>query len=316
MKRLQKWSVLLTALLLAGVCSLALAGCGSRDKPLEEGEKAYQIYYLNTAMTRTVPQEYRTKTEDTELLIEELMDNFQRVPADLDCQAALLDKVIYRGFRQEDMVLYLFFDNNYTSMKSYREILCRSALVKTLTQVPGVDYISIYSGDQPLMDAGGMPVGLLSASDFVDDISDVNAYENTELTLYFTDEAGEKLYAEKREVMYNINTSVEKLVLEELISGPESRGLKPTLDSSIKVLNVSVNENVCYLNFDAAFLNNALEVRDYIPIYSIVNSLSELTGISRVQIAVNGSQDMAFRDSISLNTAFERNLDYIGGTEH
>lgn len=315
MKRLWKWSVLLTVLLLAGVCALMLTGCGGNDS-LEEGEQAYQIYYLNTTATRMAPQEYRTKTQDTDQLIEELMDGFRHVPADLDCQAALSDKVVYQGFRRDGMVLYLFFDNNYTSMKAEREILCRAALVKTLTQVAGVDYVSIYSGDQPLMSAGGMPVGIMAASDFVDDISDVNAYESTELTLYFTDAAGEKLYAEKREVMHNINTSAEKVVLEELISGPEQWGLKPTLDSSIKVLNVSVNENVCYLNFDGAFLNNALEVKDYIPIYSIVNSLSELTGISRVQIAVNGSQEVLFRDSISLNTTFERNLDYIGGNEN
>lgn len=315
MKRLWKWSVLLTALLLAGVCSLALTGC-SGTRELEEGEKAYQIYYLNTATTRMVPQEYRTKTQDTDQLIEELMDCFRHVPADLDCQGALSDKAVYQGFRRDDMVLYLFFDNGYTSMKSGREILCRAALVKTLTQVEGVDYVSIYTGDQPLMNTAGMPVGMMSASDFVDSVSDVNAYESTELTLYFTDQAGEKLYAEKRNVMHNINTSAEKVVLEELISGPEQWGLKPTLDPSIKVLNVSVNENVCYLNFDGAFLNNALEVKDYIPIYSIVNSLSELTGISRVQIAVNGSQEMSFRDSIPLNTAFERNLDYIGGNEN
>ena len=67
------------------------------------------------------------------------------------------------------------------------------------------------------------------------------------------------------------------------------------------------------MNFDAAFLNNSLEVKDYIPIYSIVNSLSELSNVNRVQITVNGSQEVTFRENISLNTLFERDLDYIGG---
>lgn len=184
--------------------------------------------------------------------------------------------------------------------------------MRTLTQVPGIDYISIYSGDQLLMDKNGMPVGMLSAADFIDSISDVNAYERTELILYFTDENGEQLFPEKREVIHNINTSVEKLILEELLSGPEQPGLEPTLDSNIGLLNVSTNENVCYLNFDIGFLNNSLEVKDYIPIYSIVNSLSELSSVNRVQISVNGAQNVKFRDSIELNTMFERNLDYIG----
>lgn len=296
---------------------LALAaGCGRKEEPLEEGETAYQVYYLNTAMTRLDAREYRTKTTDPELLIQELMDRFQNVPADMDCQAALAEKVVYQGSKQEEQVLYLYFDNNYTSMKADREILCRAALAKTLTQVPGVEYINIYSGDQPLLDRSGMPVGMLSGSDFIEGISDVNAYEKMELTLYFTDEKGEKLYPEKREVIRSINTSAERVVLEELIAGPESAELSPTLDPDTRLLNVSVNENVCYINFDTTFLTNSLEVNEYIPIYSIVNSLSELSSVNRVQIAINGKQDEKFRDSVSLNTLFERNLDYIGGTEN
>ncbi len=304
MRRFKVWLVLLTAIL--------LTGCMGREAPLDEGEERYQVYYLNSSATCLDPQEYRTRTDDTDLLIQELMDRFMKVPADLDSQAALSNKVTYQGYKQEDMVLYLYFDSGYASMPSEREILCRAALVRTLTQISGIDYISIYSGDQLLMDKSGMPAGMLSASDFVDSISDVNAYERAELTLYFTDATGEQLFAEKREVVHNINTSVEKVILEELLSGPRQPGLEPTLDPGSRLLNISTNENVCYLNFDSGFLNNSLEVKDYIPIYSIVNSLSELSSVNRVQISINGTQNMKFRDSIELNELFERNLDYIG----
>lgn len=297
-------------LLLTG---LLLAGCEKKEVPLEEGESEYQIYYMNQAVNKLIARPYRTKTTDTEALIAELMDGLLHVPADLEAQAVLSDKVVYLGCRKDDTVLYLFFDNNYTSMNTCQEILCRAALARTLTQVPGIEYISIYSGDQPLLDSSGMPAGPISATDFVDSITDVNAYERTELTLYFTDEQGSLLYPEKRSVMHNVNTSVERVILEELISGPDQPGLMPTLNSDIKILNVSVNENVCYVNLDAAFLNNSLEVKDYIPIYSIVNSLSEVSNVSRVQITVNGSQEVTFRETISLNTIFERNLDYTGG---
>ena len=155
MKRLKIWLMLLAVLL--------LAGCRGKETPLEEGEALYQVDYLNAAMNRLAPWEYRIREEDTDLLIQELMNRFMKVPADLDSQVALSEKVAYEGYKQEDMVLYLYFDSNYTSMQSYREILCRTALVRTLTQIPGIDYISIYSGDQPLMDMNGMPVGILSA---------------------------------------------------------------------------------------------------------------------------------------------------------
>ncbi len=312
---MKKWYKGILLLLLGCWLILGLAGCGKKDHLEEPGTSVYQIYYLNTAMTRLSPVEYLATSTDTDHLIQELMEQFQKVPDDVDCQAALTGKVVYQGYKQEDIVLYLYFDNNYTSMIPSREILCRAALAKTLTQIPGIQYINIYSGEQPLLDSNGMPVGGISSGDFVDSISDVNAYEWTELTLYFTDLEGEMLYAEKRNVIYNLNASLAQVILEELIKGPET-DLMPTLDPQTKLLNVSVNENMCYLNFDTSFLNNQLEVKDYIPIYSIVNSLSELSSVNQVQITVNGEQDVTFRETISLKEPFGRNLDYIGGMEH
>ena len=171
----------------------------------------------------------------------------------------------------------------------------------------------IYCADQPIVDETGNPVGMLAASDFVDSIRDVNSFERTELTLYFTDETGSKLVEECREVMRDTNTSVEKLIVEQLIQGPEQSGAYATIPRDVKLLNVSVNNAVCSINLDAAFLNNSLEVKEYIPIYAIVNSLSELSTVSRVQIRINGSQDAVFRDLIPLSTVFERNYDYIEG---
>lgn len=293
-----------------------MAGCSVDDDTQEVYN--YKIFYLNTAMTRLAPQDYETKTTDQDALVKELLDQFMVVPKDLDSQAALSDKVSLTKYQKEDVVLYLYFDAGYGSrsnMNASREILCRAALAKTLTQIPGIEYINIYVGDQPLLDGQGNPVGMMTGSDFVESISDVNAFEKSELVLFFADETGEKLVREERSVVHNVNTSLEKLIIEELIKGPEQEGNYRTLTGDTKLLNVSVNENICYVNFDSAFLNNAIEVKEYIPIYSIVNSLSELTSVNKVQISVNGSADVMFRDAISLNATFERNLD-LGGSEH
>ncbi|MBS1484674.1 MAG: GerMN domain-containing protein [Clostridium sp.] len=303
-------------LFLSVILSGLLAGCSQKEMPRptpEEGK--YLIYYLNTATTKLVPREYEAEATDKEALVDELMEQFLHVPKELDCQAALIDKVAYQGSRQEEQVLYLYFDVNYTGMKPEREILCRAALTRTLTQIPGVDYINIYCGDQPLMDRQGIPVGMLASTDFIMNTSNVNAYEKTELTLYFADETGNKLLEEKREVVHNINTSLEQLVVEQLIAGPGQEGRHPTLPSDCKILSLSVTDNVCYINFDSAFLNTSLPVSEYVPIYSIVDSLSEMTTVTKVQIMVNGSQNVMFRDVISLNTPFEKSQDYIEGAQ-
>ncbi len=294
-----------------------LAGCSKRaEEPGTPQEGVYKIYYLNASMTRLAPREYHTDTKGQEELVAELMNEFLNVPNDVDSQVALSDKVGYLGYRQEERVLFLYFDAGYTNrvnMKNTREILCRAALAKTMTQIDGIDYISIYVADQPLLDSYGNPVGVMADSDFIEGISDINAYEKSQLRLFFADETGSRLVEESREVVHSINTSLERLIVDELIKGPGTEGRFPTLPGDTKLLNVSLNENICYINFDSTFLNNTLEVKEYIPIYSIVNSLSEISTVSKVQITINGSQDVMFRDVISLNTQFERNLEI--GTE-
>ena len=163
------------------------------------------------------------------------------------------------------------------------------------------------------MDSYGNPVGMLAAGDFIDALSDVNTYEKSELTLYFADAEGQGLVEEKREVIHNSNTSMERLVVEQLLEGPQTEGCQATIPPDTKLLNISVTDNVCYVNFDGAFLNNSLGGREELPIYSIVNSLTQLTTVNRVQFSVNGSPTVMFRDVLSLDTLFEQNMDLVTG---
>lgn len=295
-----------------------MTGCGSRQAERTETlpESQYQIYYLNSGGTRLISEEYTTDTTEEIELINELMTQIQTVPKEVECQVVLSDKVEYQGYRLEQSVLYLYFDSNYAAMEPTREILCRTALARTLTQLSFVDHIMIYSGEQPLMDRNGNLVGMISASDFISSISDVNDFEKRKIVLYFADDEGNLLVPEEREVIHNTNTSLERLVVSELIKGPAEPGHYPVLPADMKILGMNVNENICYLNFDDAFLKSSLDVKPELPIYAIVNSLSELSSVNKVQITVNGTAETVFRDTIPLNTTFERNLDYIGGEKN
>ena len=308
MKKMRNCLALFLLLMLSVLC----IGCGKESGQAGTGS-GYTIYYLNASGKQLVGHTYEPQTGDQETLIKELMAALSTVPSDLECQSAMPSQVVKMSFRMEANVLHLYADANYALMDSVKEILCRAALTKTLTQIPGIDYLTIYCAEQPIMDGAGNPVGLMAASDFVDSIRDFNSFEKTEMTLYFANADGDMLLSEKREVMRSTNTSVEKLIVEQLIEGPKVTGRYATMPKDIKVLSVSVNETVCSINLDATFLNNTLEVKEYIPIYSIVNSLSELSTVSRVQIRINGSEDAVFRDLIPLSTVFVRDYDYIVG---
>ena len=110
-----------------------------------------------------------------------------------------------------------------------------------------------------------------------------------------------------------INTLYEKMIVEKLIEGTKSRLVYPTIAPDTKLLGVSVKDDICYVNLDERFLSTVYSLDPKVTIYSIVNSLSELSTVSRVQIRINGSEDAVFRDLIPLNTVFERNYEYIEG---
>lgn len=298
-------------LFLLAALSVLLSSCGKGKTEAISGEGNYRIYYLDKTITGLSSVNYKASSTGCQELIGELMEQFLKVPNSVDAVAAPGDRVTYKGCTVDSNIVNVYFDENYSSMKPARTVLCNAALTKTLTQIKGVEHVAVYSGDQPLKDAKGTPVGPLSAADFVDSISNVNSYEKREFKLYFADESGTKLLEEKREVIYSMDTPLERVVVEQLIQGPQTEGMKATLQPDAKLLSVSVNDGVCYLNFSKAFLTAMQNEDSSLTVYSIVNSLSELTTVKKVQIAVEGSQKVMLGDKISLDSLFERNLDYL-----
>lgn len=287
-----------------------ISACGRKEEEtLEKGE--YYIYYLNSSGTELSKVKYEAQSAERDELIDELVTEMMNVPGDKEVVSALDDKVAYERHELREDVVYLYFDSNYSLMKPYKEILTRKAIANTLERVKGIKFIGIYVDEQPLVDISGEVVPLFSSGDFIDGITNVNAYQKVKLKLYFASESGESLVEEDRSLFYDINTPLEKLVLEQLIQGPNSKNAKATIPADTGIINTYIDENICYINFDDAFLKQNLGVREDVAIYSIVNSILEINTINKVKILVNGSSNVMYRDMLNLDTVFERNLDYL-----
>ena len=163
-----------------------------------------------------------------------------------------------------------------------------------------------------MVDAKNNVVGLMTAESFVENPKEqINSLQEATITLYFSNKNGDGLVTEKRDVHYSSNISMEKLIVEQLLKGPEKKDAKSAIPSGTKLVSVSAVDGVCYVNFDEGFTNQDYEIQEPIVIYSIVNSLSELSTVSKVQISVNGSTKGVYRDSYKLDKVYERNLDYV-----
>lgn len=306
---MKKIARLLALVLMAGL----LAGC-RRDKA---PESEFYVFYINKEKTKVVEQPYEMTAEDTEGRIEELIAALSTDVDSVDYQKTISGKVEVTDYHLDNSQLALMFNEAYSTMTTLEEVLCRAAVVKTLVQIPGVDCVSFYIGDIPLVDKNGGVIGLMTEETFVENPGDqINSIRTADLQLYFANSTGDGLVMTEEEVEYSSNISKEKLIVENLLAGPKKKGLKSTIPEGTKLVNVVTTNGTCFVTLDSGFLNQNYEIQEPIVIYSIVNSLSELSTVNRVQISVNGNTDVVYRDSFPLNQLYERNLSYVVNLEN
>ncbi len=291
-------------LILCVVC--LMAGCG---KEPATGENVYNIYYVSNSENKVELHTYEASgTEDAEIL-EELVECLSVMPEKLEYKAPLAMGFTLQNVELQDGKCQLTVSKDYKNLPFTTEVLVRAALVRTLTQIDSVQYVGISLEGESLMDSTGAPVGWMSAEQFIDnDGNEINTYELGKVKLYFAGHDGTHLISAYREKRYLSTSSKERFVVQELIYGPSGQveGLYPTIHPGTQIINVTTKDGICYVNLSAHFLTAVNNVPVEMSIYSIVNSLVELSSVNKVQILVDGKIPDTFSQSL-----YERNLDIV-----
>jgi germination protein M len=284
---------------------LLLCGCSDKEP---EGDNVYSIYYLNNSATKVETHRQVVESDTLENMVDEMITALSTTPEKLEYKAPLALFHVQNVSVDEDRVT-IDADNDYSAMPATTEVLVRAAIVRTLTQLEQIKYVSITINGEQLYDNTGSPVGLMSADQFINnDGNEINTYELIKVKLYFANEDGDKLIAAYREKHYSTNTPLERFVVEEIIAGPSGQiaGLYPTVNPDTKIISVSTRDGICYVNLDSSFMTVVNNVSTELAIYSIVDSLAELSNINKVQILINGEVPASFSAS-----TYERNLDFV-----
>lgn len=287
--------------------SIFLMACGKKDN-------IYKIYYTNyqgTKLTRTtykIKDANMSQEEIAKLLLNRMEKNEKTEdlvvikPKDLK-----IEKITYKNGE-----ITLDFSENYLELEKIVEALYRTAVVKLLTQIKGVEKLTFTIKDKPIVFFGKKLINM-SKSEYTDD-NVLNIYDTewTDVDLYFTNTDGKKLIKTKEKVAYNSDVSLAKIIVKKLIEGPKEKGLYKTIPEKTALQSISIRNNICYVNFNAEFLNKLVNASGNISIYSIVNSLCSLKNINGVKILINGSsENITYRDNTKLDTIFHFNPAYV-----
>lgn len=291
------------------LCIWGLTGCGSSE---EETVNLFNVYYVSKSETKIEMHQYAMQATESTEQIEELLRALATAPSKNEYKAPLAMGFQILDYHLENGKLLINMDEHYKELSVTQEVLVRAAIVRTLTQHPDINFVAFRVNNEQLFDNLGNLVGWMNADQFIENEGDeINNYEEVRLKLYFANETGDKLVATNRTREYNTNISLEKLIVEELIKGPNAEGVYPTINPDTKIANVTVRDGVCYVNLDETFLNQIYNVTPEVTIFSITNSLVELSNVNKVQISINGDTSKTYREKYSLTTYFERNLDIV-----
>ncbi len=303
--------VLLTALaavLLMGM----LSSCAQNDGEDQEG---YLVYYVNAARDDIIYRPVKVNEDGsipTLELISFLLDQMFH-NTDLTQEhffSAKPDKVEINNYNLTDTTLTFDFNEEYRNQTNVEEILLRASLVLTMIQVPNVTQVFFTVNGEPLTDSTGKEIGAMSASNFVNILLSEEGMlkQETDLTIYFTDETGTKLIPSQYHfTISNSNSSMEEYILQQIKAGPEIENTYRTMAPDVDILSVVTSDDVCYVNLGSNFLEQEQPVGDEILIYSIVNSLCKLDYVKSVQFLIDGSADVVLHTMIDLSTPFTPN---------
>lgn len=263
----------------------------------QESIAEMHVYYLNADGNALIQETYPQTTVEGAL---EKLNSHSVLPKEVKVEKYKLNK----GY------LDIYFNSAYGKLKPSTEVLVRAAFVQTLVQVENVNFVSFFVDGQALVDTDGNVIGLMRAEDFVQSTgSSIDSYQTTDLKLYFASKDGKKLNSSKKtNVRYNVNTTIERLAVEQLIKGTSASNLQATVPKSTTILGVSVREGICYVNLDSKFISEAYDLNPEVAIYSIVNSVIENGNVTKVQILIDGASDVVYKNTIDLSRPLEWNV--------
>ena len=277
------------------------------DSVVASGEEKVEFYFMNSdGMMKPVKKEIRG--ENTEDILVTTLNTLKEGTTAEGMLPSIPNEVEFLSVGVVNDNAVIDVSNGYHRLKNTEEVICRSALVWTLTSLDFIEGVVLTVEGQPLRSNNGAEIGPMNRSNMI--ITPEISAETTEyaiLTLYFANNNYTDLQTEERVIEVNANQTGEKTVLEQLIAGPEGTDVQPTVPFETKIRDVTTTKDgICYVNLSNDFVTKHAggEMAEKLTIYSIVNSLCELDHVDKVQFLIEGKKVDKFKEHLEIKTPF------------
>ncbi len=305
--------------LLLLLLTVFLTACGAREEEqaeypqLEDGQ--IYAFFMNADKTDVYPVAYTMEDENVPDIIRNMIQFLMSKVKTAEYQSPIPSSVTYLDTTYDNVqnVARVSFSVLYESVSAEDLLFFKTCVAWSVLQLEDVETISIYLTDLGNSDLEtATTVETFDRDSFTFNFGDRQGYKQSDtITLFFADATGTMLKEYEQTVEISNTTSLARLVVESVISGPEEEGYVATMSDEVRILNISVNDGICYVDLSEEFYDPANPLANEVIVYSLVNSLVELPTVSKVQFLKNGEKTQFYRETMPFDGLFERNLDIV-----
>lgn len=287
----------------------------TKNVKMAEGTDSFNMYYINMS-TNTLEIEKRAinSVSDQKLMFNTVVEEYFSGSKNTNLGLSLPKEFKVKDKRYNDSTAYIDLAGSYNDIESNLKILSMGSLVYTLTDLEFINNVCVSVEGIPMVDNSD------DIAVFNRDVVVNNPTVNPEKTnwqivyLYFANKDGSKLVCQQRGIEVKQSLSLEYQIVEQLIEGPDnSKGnnFQQTVPADTKIKDIKTEEGICYVNLSRDFIKKKGSISEPIIIYSIVNSLTELEGVKKVQFLIEGEKINEYTGDLDFSKPFERNTDFI-----
>jgi germination protein M len=216
-----------------------------------------------------------------------------------------------RGITIKERVAIVDLSKEFLGSGGLDEVTSRLSIVNTLTGIEGVDKVRLWIEGNDMIGPSGMPLGDMEPAE-LDAEGKPLPGETKVITLYFADPQYMYVVGEKREIYLAKGMTPEEKALSELMAGPRRDDLGNAIPKGTRLLSVSTEKGMCTVNFSKEYIENSPggTASERMAIYSVVNTLTGLEGIQKVQFLIEGKKEEVYTHAI-FDEPFERDESLI-----
>lgn len=296
---------LISLLLIMIIGVTTLSACDGEEKKLN-------IYFKNESKNELKEEKRSVKAEKdagTRTLARLAINELIKGPKEEGNKAVIDKSAKLLSLAVNGKVATVNLSKHYLYETGVDELILRFAIVNTLCDIKGIDGVVIQvEGKNLVSETTGKEIGVLRMDDNI-----VFAPEDKlALTLYFPDKNYEYLVGEVRKIDVRNALSLEKIVVDEILKGPQNNELSASVPSGTKLMSVEIKDKVCFVNFSKEFIagSNSGSAATTMALYSVVNSLCLMKNIESVQILINGEAGVEFGNFV-LDIPYEADFSLI-----